>query len=301
MRLGILNWWPGELESVMLADHARSRGHFVHDFLLSDVSLHTGRGVGGVKANGVQVSTLDAVICRPHMPVENWRACVENLCLLGSVRDLRMFDSVSAHLGSVCKWTMLSMLNSAQIPVPPSCRVASIEDIVQAMQDWGPIVIKPSVGYGGIEVFRFMSPDEVRVQDVTLSDLFRRHGSLICQMYLRHEGDLRINIVGGVVIDSVVALTSGDAWKPNHGDEWGPTPGGNEVAVYTPASDEIAISLAAVEALGLKIAGVDLIRFEGKLVVIEVNCSPGWDGAKTPDQVRDGFTRSIVNLVESSV
>ncbi|MFF8742528.1 MULTISPECIES: RimK family alpha-L-glutamate ligase [Streptomyces] len=296
MRLGILWWEPGEAESLGIAEACRERGHEVTLFGLEDIGAgDTPLGTVPTIA-GEEADAFDTVLSRAHIGAENWRDAVERLSLLSDTPGLAMLDPVGTHVRTVSKFAMLHRLTRSGIRVPPTRSVRTMADVEQAVDRWDRIVLKPSVGFRGIDVERFTHGLGLG-ERAKAASLLDRYGVLICQPYYPHEGDHRVLVIGEEPSVCTRFHTSGDAWKPFPGD--GLPPGGSwdvRIEVRDPSREMADIGIRATKAMGLSYAGVDVVETEDGPVVMEVNVVPGW-GALPPD-VQRVPNRAVADLVE---
>lgn len=294
MKLGVLAWKPGEEESVGIAMNARSRGHDAVLFGLDDIySEPSARGL--VPLIGDEpAAAFDAVISRAHVGLGNWRAAAEGLHLLSSVPGLIMLDPAHVHVAAVSKFAMLHRLTQAGLPVPPTRSCRSLADVDAACRRWGTVVVKPSVGFGGRDVTR-VSGGLDSAAEKTVSCLLDRYGTIICQPYLAHEGDIRITVVGGSPSVSIRTLTGGRAWRPGDIDG-GPRP---PIEVIRPKSEHVDLALRAAAAMELSFCGIDIIEHSGDPVVIEANVVPGW--YTFPEELQRAVNDDVMKHVESLV
>lgn len=285
MKLGILWWEPGEVECLGIADVCRQRGHEVVLFGLEEIGCKdTHMGTVPTIA-GTEAGTFDAVLSRAHVGAENWRDAVERLTLLSGTPGTLMLDPVSAHVGTVSKFAMLHRLTRSGIRVPPTRSVRTVADIEEAVDRWGRIVLKPSVGFRGIDVERFADGFGLG-ERAKASALLDRYDTLICQPYYPHEGDHRVLVIGEEPSVCTRFHTSGDAWKPFPGDGLPPDADWDvRIEVCDPSREMADIGIRATKAMGLSYAGVDIVETEDGPVVMEVNVVPGW-GALPPDVQR---------------
>ncbi|MFF5364764.1 RimK family alpha-L-glutamate ligase [Streptomyces scabiei] len=296
MRLGILWWEPGEVECLGIAEACRERGHEVVLFGLEDIGCEdTPMGTVPTVA-GRRADAFDAVLSRAHIGADNWRDAVERLTLLSGTPGTLMLDPVSAHVRTVSKFAMLHQLTRSGIRVPPTRSVRTVADVEKAVDRWGRIVLKPSVGFRGIDVERFAHGFGLG-ERAKASALLDRYGVLICQPYIPHEGDHRVLVIGEEPSVCTRFHTGGDAWKPFPGD--GLPPGESwdvRIEVRAPSREMADLGIRATKAMGLSYAGVDIVETEDGPVVMEVNVVPGW-GALPPDVQRIP-NRAVADLVE---
>jgi len=133
-------------------------------------------------------------------------------------------------------------------------------------------VFKPMSGKGGIGIV--ITKEKSTAGDV-LSFFALNNKVAIFQKYIKNKKDMRIIVVGDEIIGGIERI----AKKGMHKN--GISIGGKAVAFKV--NDELKeIAIKASNAVKCKISGVDIIEDEeekgSKYKILEVNCSPGFDG-----------------------
>ena len=258
MKLGILSWEPDELESVGIAEEARERGHDVALFTIEDIgcSAVPGGGTRPVIAS-VPADDFDVILSRAHVGHQNWRDTVERLHLLATVPGLLMVDTVDTHVRTVSKFAMLHQLTAAGVRVPETRSCRTLADVRAAHHDWGSVVVKPSVGFGGIDVERFLG-DFTDSDIVRIEGVLAKYGEVICQRYCPHGGDTRILIIDGEPALGVQFYTSARAWKPFPGTTQVDASWDVRIEIVDPPREAVDIAARATAAMGLSYSGVDI-------------------------------------------
>ncbi|WP_067821466.1 ATP-grasp domain-containing protein [Actinomadura kijaniata] len=296
MRLGILGWEPGEAESVGIAELGRTRGHEVTVFDIADVGCAATRYGTVPTVAERDAADFDVILSRAHVGHDGWRDTVERLHLLSGIPRVLMLDPVEVHVRTASKFAMLHQLTLNGINVPPTRSVRSLPEVEEASRAWGPIVLKPSVGFRGIDVERFLGGITGGERDRAAA-MLDRYGVLICQPYYPHEGDHRVLVIGDEPSICTRFHTGEEAWKPFPGDG---LPAGAawevDIEIVTPSPEMADIGIRATKAMGLSYAGVDIVETDEGPVVMEVNVVPGW-GALPPD-VQKIPNRAVLDLVE---
>jgi ribosomal protein S6--L-glutamate ligase len=135
--------------------------------------------------------------------------------------------------------------------------------------------VKPIFGSNGNGLVRLSDPDLAHRAFRALE--FERAIFYVQEM-LPHPGfDLRAFVVGGRVV-AAMARRSGD-WRTNLAR-------GARAEACALSPEEEGLALRAAGTLGLDYAGVDLMpAADGRLYVLEVNGSPGWEGIQATTRV----------------
>jgi RimK family alpha-L-glutamate ligase len=163
-------------------------------------------------------------------------------------------------------------LRRAGIATVPYRLVLGRADLARALEALGaPIVIKPV--YGGLGR-RVMLVRELAVAD-SIYDYVEQFGqgfdrALIAQPYLAGAADVRVLAVGGDAVAAMERQPSGD-WRANV--EVGAT------AAPIELDDRVeALTREVAGTVGASVFGLDLFRWDGDLLVNEVNHSPLFRG-----------------------
>lgn len=296
MKLGILAWKPGEAESVGIAEESRARGHDTVVFGLDDIGCADTPSGTSPMIGDIEVAKFDVVLSRAHVGHHNWRDSVERLQLLASVPGVLMLDPADTHIRTVSKFTMLHQLSQAGIRVPPTRSCRTTAEVTAAHRQWGSVVLKPSVGFRGIDVERF--DDALTDDDLTkAASMLAKYGTLICQPFFPHEGDLRVLVIGEKAAMCTRFHTGGDTWKPFPGNGLAPGADWNVRVEIIQAPPGVAeIGCRATAATGLSYAGVDVIEVDGQPLVLEVNVVPGW--STVSPEIQKLPNRAVVDLIE---
>lgn len=183
------------------------------------------------------------------------------------------------------------MLAEAGVPVPAHLLLSSQKETKRAaVRMLGPrLILKPKAGSLGRDVALIQNPgvlDRVRTKDDT-----------IAQQYLPDaaRGDLRVFVVGGVVVASMLRVPARGEHRANL------SRGGK--GLYHDATDrEVEVALAAFEASGLDFAGVDLVPTVDGPMVIEINSRPGHKIAEITDtKTKDAVADEVARIAREEV
>jgi len=296
MRLGILAWEEAEPEALGIAAAATERGHSATVFQLEDIRCDPDPAGAVATIKGIPLPEYDVIVCRCDLSTPPWTEKVQQLLLLDGEPGVTVLDSLQVHLRAASKRAMLRQLTRHGIPVPATKACHSVDDIREAFERWGQIVLKPALGFRGLDVERFLSGPTALALEFS-ETLLGRHGVLLAQPYLAHEGDFRVLVIGSKVSICSRFDTAGENWKPFSGDLADAPVGSN----FIEPSDELAsLALRAVKAMNLTMAGVDLVMSGSGLTVIEVNPVPGWAAwdpelARIPNNEVVDFAQTQIN------
>jgi RimK family alpha-L-glutamate ligase len=170
---------------------------------------------------------------------------------------------------SVDKYFTSTLLEDAGLPTPRTRVCERFDDALAAYQALGSdVVVKPLFGSEGRGMLRVSDPDlayrTFRALEVTRAVFY-------LQEYVPHGGrDVRAFVVGGEV---VAAMTRrGPGWKTNVAQ-------GAAVEPLALPPELARLARRAAAELEADYAGVDLLQADdGRVLVLEVNGIPGWQG-----------------------
>ena len=260
-------WDCDEYESTQLGEVARALGHDPLLFTLDDVRWARTGGVHGVLVRDQPASELDVIVSRAQLHRERWQTDLEALTLLGSVPGTPILDPAAEFVAAESKFVQHQRLGRAGIPVLPTVACRSLDDVQDAIDAWGDVVLKPSFGMEGYDVERICA--SCGLLDVA-GRLLARYEAVLAQPYVPHpEGDVRLTVVGGEVVLTFRRVPQGEGWKANLAQ-------GARAEPLTPSPELVDLALRACTAMSITIAGVDVMRRGDGHVVVEINNGPGW-------------------------
>ncbi len=206
---------------------------------------------------------------------------------IASDGDDRVINSASVITTCSNKVTTLATLRQVGIPTVPYRLVLTRADLSAALNVFGaPIVLKPVFGGLGRRV---MLVRELAIAD-SIYDYVEHYGqnfdrALIAQPYLDGAADVRVLAIDDEPVAAMERIPTGD-WRANI--ELGAEAQPIEI------DDEIRRLTADVGArIGARIFGLDLFRWDGALIVGEVNHSPLFKG------VIDATGIDVANMIAS--
>lgn len=190
-------------------------------------------------------------------------------------------------------------LNNEGILTPWSCLIGSdaMLDLAlkQAEADGKlkfPMILKTLRGTHGIGVMKVDSKSSL--VSVAQALLANSNSEVMLQEFIEHESSLRIIMIGDEL------LAANRRGQPKEKDEFRTNSHlGSETEKYEPTEEELALARKIVELFGCNFCAIDYIQHDGKLLVLEVNGSPGleaiqknWEDKNLPAAVIAG----LVNL-----
>ena len=237
------------------------------------------------------IDAADLVVVR-GMPGGGLEEVVFRMDLLGrlAARGTPVVNSPRGLEIAIDKYLSLARMAAAGLSVPRTMVAQSPDAIRAAWHALGrDCVAKPIFGSRGRGIARIT--DEASLE--TLIDAATAAppaGSVAyLQEFLPHDGwDVRILLVGKDAFAMRRFAVDGE-WRTN-------VSLGGRPEAFSPPADWVELARAAARAVETEIAGVDLLPArDGRVVVLEVNAVPGWQGleAATGIPVADTIVRHL--------
>lgn len=222
-----------------------------------------------VDFNDRPLDYFDFVIPRFGSTVGDYSISLVRHFELGGARVINGYQAIENTRN---KFNALQKLSREGIPVPPSVLLKNTFDASSAVERLGglPVVIKFIRGTQGLGVILAESMRALR----SIVDAFNVLGyDLYLQRYIRKErgNDLRLFVIGDKVVSSMRRVAKRGEFRSNIHQ------GGDALAAPMDALVE-AMAVKSCRVLGLDYGGVDVIETDEGNQLLEVNCSPGFEG-----------------------
>jgi ribosomal protein S6--L-glutamate ligase len=189
------------------------------------------------------------------------------------------------------KYATVYTLAEAGLPVPRTYISEIAHWTYRVSRGLKSVVYKPLVGSLGFGSMKF---DNADLAFNAYTKLERLGQPLYVQEYVEKQGrDIRAFVLGEKVIASIQRVAQPREWKTNVAQ-------GAQAEPFqlTPKLERLAVRAAKV--LGLLYAGVDILETRKKLVVLEVNGSPSWQGLQkaTRVNVAEELVKYVINQIK---
>lgn len=292
MDVGILGWDYAEEETLDLVQAAKDMQLSPFLFALQDVRADITSSAPRLWANGRSLDELGVIISRAQIRRDYWQQDLERLWLL-DVLNLPVLDNPKRFFETKSKNITMQKLRMAGLNVPPTSQCFSLEQVVEQVQKFDRVVLKPSYGFAGTDVETIEPPIDYDSQ-LLVDRLLHKYGSLLVQPYIPHpQGDVRVTIIGQKVAFCFRRVPNSRTWKANVAQ------GADVIFDYEPPEQILRASLEASRIMGCEIAGVDVIETNGSYVILEVNNVPGW--YPLPRQRRLQTAKDIISYALTTV
>jgi ribosomal protein S6--L-glutamate ligase len=271
MNIVILSKGPGNYSTKRLVEEANKRGHNVRviNYAKCYVTLESGNPV--VYYDGEEVKDVDAIIPRIASSLTKYGSSI--------VRQFEMqniFTTTSsiAIVRSRDKLRSMQILAKAGVGIPKTVFARETADFEGVLEQVGgaPVIIKIARGTHGNGVVL----GETRKAALAVMQAFYVEGvNFLVQEFIGESAgvDIRAVVVNGKVIASMLRQSLDDDFRSNFHQ------GGSGIKVKL-SEEERKTALRAAKAMGLPICGVDMMRSNKGPLVLEVNCSPGFNLAE---------------------
>jgi len=200
---------------------------------------------------------------------------------------VKVINSYDAIRRGGDKYVSLSILHHAGIPIPQTSMVASFESTVRAISKMGtPVVLKPVIGTYGRGI--------VRINDLEreLEVLDNLQYPYLVQKYIPHKkGDFRVFVIKDEALGVIRRVAPKDEWRTNIS-----AGGTSHKARLT--SELAKIAVKASQKIGTQYAGVDIIEYNRKYYLIEINTQPDFRSFYASTGINP--VKKIVDLVEEA-
>ena len=272
LRIGILSLEPTNYSNLKIIEAAEKNSHFCEILNTKRCYLNIESDKPEVHYDGKVLPHYDVIIPRIGPSITKYGMAVVRqfeamgtFCLNSSASIGTSRDKLAAH----------QALAINRIPMPDTAFANSPRDTenIIDLTAGAPLVVKlleSSQGKGVILA-------ETRKAASSVISAFQKlNAPFIVQDFVKDSNgsDLRLFVIGGKVIASMMRSASEDDFRSN-------LHAGGKASKVKITQDERKIAKQAAKAMGLNIAGVDILRSSEGPKVLEVNSSPGLQGIET--------------------
>ncbi|WP_417260944.1 30S ribosomal protein S6--L-glutamate ligase [Celeribacter sp.] len=272
LRVAVLSREPDNYSTRRLIDEGEARGHVVEVIDTTRCYMAINAMAPEIYYDGKRLPRYDAVIPRIGASVTSYGTAVirqfetiGTFCVNGSEGITKSRDKLQAH----------QVLARHRIGMPTTAFASSPKDTdnLIALAGQAPLIVKLLESTQGRGVV--LAETKKAAQSV-ISAFRGLKANFLVQHFVKEAAgvDIRCVVIDGKVVAAIKRTSSGGDFRSNlH-------LGGTASPVrITKAERETA--LRSAKAFGLRMAGVDLLRAEDGPKVLEVNSSPGFEGAET--------------------
>ncbi|ALI56209.1 30S ribosomal protein S6--L-glutamate ligase [Celeribacter marinus] len=271
LRIAVLSREPDSYSTRRLVEEGETRGHVVEVIDTTRCYMAINAMAPEIYYDGARLPRYDAVIPRIGASVTSYGTAVirqfetiGTFCVNGSSGITQSRDKLQAH----------QVLARYRIGMPTTAFAASPKDTdnLIALAGQAPLIVKLLESTQGRGVV--LAETKKAAQSV-ISAFRGLKANFLVQHFVKEASgeDIRCVVVDGKVVAAIKRTSSGGDFRSNlH------LGGTATVAKISKAEREAAVRSA--KAFGLRLAGVDLLRADDGPKVLEVNSSPGLEGAE---------------------
>lgn len=273
LRLVLLASNPDLYSNKRIIEAAEERGHKIEFMNISQCYMNISSSNPGVYYRGGDLlDDVDAVIPRIKPSMTFYGCAVTRQ--FQSMGTFCLNDSVSISR-SRDKLRSLQILANHGIPMPTSGFANSpieTDDIIKVVGG-APLVVKLLEGTQGRGVV--LAETNKAAQTVINAFKSLRANILVQEFIKEAQGkDIRCFVIDGKVVGSIQRQAAKGEFRAN-------LHLGGQASAIKISAEERKIAINAAKAMGLKVAGVDIIRSNSGPKVLEINSSPGLEGAES--------------------
>ena len=273
-----------------IIEEAQDLGHYVEIIDHTQCSVKLGKGKPRIYIGSEDITTaFDAIIPRIGAKVTRHGASIVQQFEMNKVfTSARSLGIIRARN----KVRTYQIMAHKGLPIPEtlfSINPYNVEDQLQLIGG-PPVIIKVQEGTHGLGVILA----ETKKSAKSIIDTFyKMNTNILLQQYIEEANgeDLRILVVGGKVVASMMRSSESDDFRSN-------IHRGAATKAVNITKKEAKIAIDATKYLGLGVAGVDLIRSKKGPLLLEVNASPGLQGIE--EATGENVAKKIVEYVEKN-
>ncbi|SFI77717.1 30S ribosomal protein S6--L-glutamate ligase [Celeribacter neptunius] len=272
LRIAVLSREPDNYSTQRLVAEGEARGHVVEVIDTTRCYMAINAMAPEIYYDGARLPRYDAVIPRIGASITSYGTAVirqfetiGTFCVNGSEGIAKSRDKLQAH----------QVLARHRIGMPTTAFAASPKDTdnLIALAGQAPLIVKLLESTQGRGVV--LAETKKAAQSV-ISAFRGLKANFLVQHFVREAAgvDIRCVVIDGKVVAAIKRSSSGGDFRSN-------LHLGGTASTVRISKEERETALRSAKAFGLRMAGVDLLRAEDGPKVLEVNSSPGFEGAET--------------------
>ncbi len=273
-----------------IVEAAKARGHQIR--IISPLACYmniTSNSPSMHYRGGEILTDIDAVIPRIGASITFYGTAVVRQFEMMGVYALNSSIAISR---SRDKLRSLQLLGRKGVPLPTTGFAHSpldTEDLI-SMVGGVPLIIKLLEGTQGKGIV--LAETKTAARSV-ITAFKQMDANFLVQEFIKEAGgeDIRCMVLGGKVVAAIKRIAKEGEFRSN-------LHLGGEAEVVKLTKQERKIAIDATKIMGLDMAGVDIIRSEKGPLVLEVNSSPGLEGAEKTTSI-DIAEKMIIHLEEA--
>lgn len=287
LRIAVLSREPDNFSTLRLVEEGEKRGHVVEVIDTTRCYMVINAMAPEIYYDGERLPRYDAVIPRIGASVTSYGTAVirqfetiGTFCVNGSEGITKSRDKLQAH----------QVLARHRIGMPTTAFAASPKDTdnLIALAGSAPLIVKLLESTQGRGVV--LAETKKAAQSV-ISAFRGLKANFLVQHFVKEAAgvDIRCVVIDGKVVAAIKRSSSGGDFRSN-------LHLGGQATKVRISKEERDTAVRSAKAFGLRMAGVDLLRAEDGPKVLEVNSSPGFEGAETTTD--KNIAGAILDMIE---
>ncbi|ATG46372.1 30S ribosomal protein S6--L-glutamate ligase [Celeribacter ethanolicus] len=287
LRIAVLSREPDNFSTLRLVEEGEKRGHVVEVIDTTRCYMVINAMAPEIYYDGERLPRYDAVIPRIGASVTSYGTAVirqfetiGTFCVNGSEGITKSRDKLQAH----------QVLARHRIGMPTTAFAASPKDTdnLIALAGSAPLIVKLLESTQGRGVV--LAETKKAAQSV-ISAFRGLKANFLVQHFVKEAAgvDIRCVVIDGKVVAAIKRSSSGGDFRSN-------LHLGGSASKVRISKEERETAVRSAKAFGLRMAGVDLLRAEDGPKVLEVNSSPGFEGAETTTD--KNIAGAILDMIE---
>ncbi|WP_460275459.1 30S ribosomal protein S6--L-glutamate ligase [Celeribacter sp. ULVN23_4] len=272
LRIAVLSREPDNYSTLRLVEEGEKRGHVVEVIDTTRCYMAINAMAPEIYYDGERLPRYDAVIPRIGASITSYGTAVirqfetiGTFCVNGSEGITKSRDKLQAH----------QVLARHRIGMPTTAFASSPKDTdnLIALAGQAPLIVKLLESTQGRGVV--LAETKKAAQSV-ISAFRGLKANFLVQHFVKEAAgvDIRCVVIDGKVVAAIKRSSSGGDFRSN-------LHLGGSASKVRITKEERETAVRSAKAFGLRMAGVDLLRAEDGPKVLEVNSSPGFEGAET--------------------
>jgi ribosomal protein S6--L-glutamate ligase len=289
MKIAILSRDATLYSTTRLREAGEERGHEVKVIDYLRCYMHVTSRQPKIIFQGKELEGFDAVIPRIGASHTFYgTAVVRQFEMLGTFTT----NESQAISRSRDKLRSLQLLARGGIGLPVTGFAHSTKDIDGLLESVGgaPVVVKLLEGTQGVGV---VLAETKKAAESVIAAFRQLDANILVQEYIKEAGgsDIRAIVVGGRVVAAIKRTGAPGEFRSN-------LHRGGTAERYRLTPEERSIAVRASRTLGLNVSGVDILQSNHGPVVMEVNSSPGLEGAEITSRI--DVAGKVIEFIEKN-
>jgi ribosomal protein S6--L-glutamate ligase len=282
IRLMLLTAEPDNFVPKKLKEEAEKKG--IETEIINPTNCYISLSNGDSYISHEGTKFMGADYCIPRLSEDNLEykvAIMDHLEKMG----IKSLNSGTAMRNCSNKVITQILLTKADISTPKTALITSDEQLEFAVKSIGekfPVIIKTLFGTHGVGVIR---ADSMASLKSIVQQLLKSGTEFMLQEFIEHDESARVYILGDEVIASVMRDIPKDDFRSNAHQ-------GAKLKLHEPTDEEKKVCIAAANAVGANFSAVDYIKADDKIIVLEVNGSPGFEALQ--EVVDDNIAEKVI-------